>query len=135
MSYLKIRELLEQHLNSNAGGVAVAFENVPYSPVRGTPFQRASLIPAKTENPTVGAGFKRERGIFQVSLYYPLNAGAQPATARAEALLAAYARGTTFVDGTLRILIHESPFVSSSLIQEAWFMLPVSVPYVADIFG
>lgn len=135
MSYEVIRKLLETQLNLAAGGVAIAFENVPYTPIDGTPFQSVNLLPGQTENPTMGDGFKREVGILQVMLNYPTKAGPQPAAARAEALRTAFKRGTTFVSEAVRVLIAESPFIRPALQGDGWYMLPVSIPYIADVQG
>lgn len=133
MSYSTIRRLLEQHLVTNSVGIETAWENVPYKP--GTAmWQEVALLPARPENPTLGDAFRRETGIFQISVHAPLNVGPQVAQARADALLAAFARGLMLFSGTLRVMIDASPFIGPSVRGE-WFTIVVSVPYVADVHG
>lgn len=135
MSYVLIRALLEQALNAASSGVETAYENVPYSPKVGTPYQRATLLPAQTDNPTMGDGFKRERGVLQILLNYPLKAGPSAAATRAEVLRTAFKRGTTFTSGVVRVVIDSSPSIAPSLPGDAWYVLPVSVSYFADVQG
>ena len=131
----KIRKLLEVQLNT-LGPFATAWENVPYSPQTGTPWQRVNLLPAQTENPTFGEDFRRPIGLLQVTLFYPLNMGAGAAETRAEAIHNAFKRGTTLIDGTLRVLIERSPYNGPGFVLEgSWYALPVSIPYMGDVFG
>ena len=134
MSNVVIRALLEVHLNTIAPTIATAFENVPFTPINGTPWQRVNLLPAQPQNPTLGGVFRRETGIFQVMLAYPENAGTSAAATRAELIRTQFTRGTTFTSGTLRVLIDLSPRVSQGMNDGGWYRLPVSIPYVADVY-
>ena len=134
MSNVIIRALLEVHLNTIAPSIATAFENVPFTPVNGTPWQRVNLLTAPTLNPTFGDAFHRETGIFQVTLYYPENAGASACATRAELIRSQFVRGLTLTSGTLRVLIDRSPWVSQGMNDGGWYRMPVSIPYVADVY-
>lgn len=135
MSYATIRKLLEVQLNALSAGFATAWENVPYSPSTGTPWQRVTLLPGKTENPTMGDGFRREVGVLEVLLHYPPNKGSQEATARAEAIRAGFPRGQTFTEGSVRVLIDQHPSIGHGMNDGSWFVLPVSITYTGDIQG
>lgn len=134
MSYVLIRALLEVQLNAISPAIQTAFENAPFSPVAPTPWQRVNLLPAKTLNPTFGDRFKRETGILQITLNYPENAGAQAATTRAELIRAQFYRGLALFNGTLRVLIDEAPSIATGTNDGGWYRLPVSVPYIADVY-
>jgi len=133
MTYAVIRKLLERQLNAVSSEFPTAFENVRFSPVHGTPYQAAYLLPGATANPTYGDDFKREVGIFQVSLMYPSNAGSGAAQTRAEVIKAAFKRGLTLSEGNDRVLINASPYQSPGRLDGAWYTLTVSVPYYVDI--
>lgn len=136
MSISVIRKLLETQLNSVSTGFATAYENVPMKPVAGTPYQRVHLLPARPENPTMGDGFRRDQGILQVLLSFPVNAGPHDVQARAETVLAGFPRGLSMTEGTLRVLIDSSPYIGPSLPDGgAWHSVPLSIPYVADVFA
>ena len=134
MSNVIIRALLEVHLNAIAPNIATAFENVPFAPVNGTPWQRVNLLTAQTLNPTFGGNFHRETGIFQVMLAYPENAGAAAAATRAELIRLQFVRGTTLTSGSLRVLIDRWPWSSQGVNDGGWYRLPVSIPYIADVY-
>jgi hypothetical protein len=132
MSYVTVRKLLEVRLNTVGGVFPTAYENAPFKPV-SDPWQQVFLLPARTENPTMGDGFKRETGVFQVTLHYPNNTGPAPATQRAELLRAGFPRGLTLTEGNVRVMIDEAPYIGPGASNGTWFDLPVSVPYVADV--
>lgn len=137
MSNLIIRKLLETQLNSiTPSTLPTAWENLAFKPIAGSAWQRVNMLPAQTENPTMGEGFKREVGVLQVTLFYPLNEGPQKAMQRAEVIRAAFKRSTAWFEGTLRVLIERDPYISPAVVVDgAWYALPVSIPYMGDVFG
>jgi len=70
MSIVKIRSALEGHLATMSGALPISYENAQYLPTSGVAFQTVNLLPATTENPSIGAELHRELGIFQVTLHY-----------------------------------------------------------------
>lgn len=133
MSLVTIRKLLEVRLNTLSSGISTAFENAPFSPVRGTPWQACSLLPASAENPTIGTDRYRQGGVFDIALYYPTKAGTATALARAETLRAGFARGTTLTENTITVRILRTPSISTGRVEGEWYVLTVSVPFVVDI--
>ena len=135
MSNQVIRSLLETRLDTLSPSIATVKENTAYTPVKGTVYQRVFVLMAQTENPTLGDGFKRERGIFQVNLHYPEFVGSGTSTARAELIKTLFKRGTTMNSGTLRVMIDRSPYTSQGLNSDGFFVLPVSIPFFADVYS
>jgi len=132
MSYQIIRDLLRVRLNAIAMPLPTSWENVPFTPVTSA-WQKVDMLWAQTENPTMGDNFRRENGIMQVSLFYPPNAGPDPAALRAGSLAAWFPRGLSLVSGTLRVLIDRSPFIGPASQSGNWYFLPVSVPFLGDV--
>lgn len=138
MSDNVIRKLLEVHLNGTPSGLsasATAYENVAFQPTMGTPWQRAKLLPATSPNPTLGDGFRRDVGLFQVTFNYPVKAGAHPAGEAAQRVKDRFKRGTTLQDGVVRVMIDKAPFSSQGVEGGDWYQLAVTIPYIADIQG
>lgn len=135
MSDAVIRKLLETRLNTVGGVFPTAFENLTYKPQDGTPWQAAHLLPAPTQNPTLGDGYKREHGIMQTMLCYPKNVGVQPIHARAEVLKAGFARGLSMTEGLVTVRILRSPYSGPAMNDGPWCKVPVSVPYEAEVFS
>jgi hypothetical protein len=132
MSHQKIRDLLRVRLNAIASPLDTAWENVPFTPGSAA-WQRVDMLWAPTENPTMGDNFRRANGIMQVSLFYPPNAGPDPAANKADALVAWFPRGWSVVDGSVRVKIDRTPFIGPAMQSGSWYLLPVSVPFLADI--
>lgn len=134
MSAKAIRLALETRLNTMSPALATAWENVAYTPVSGTPYQRVNVLRATPDNPIIGQGFYRELGIFQVSLCYPLNSGANAATERAELVRTQFKRGISLTSGTVTVTIDGTPTISSGFVDGDRWVVPVSIPYWANIF-
>lgn len=134
MSAKAIRAALEAYLNTMTPAVSIAAENMNFTPVSGTPFQRINLLRANPENPTIGATHYRELGVFQVSLHYPMNAGPSPAETRAELVRAHFKRGTTLTNSGITVTIDGTPTIASGFVDGDRWVVPVSIPYWANIF-
>ena len=135
MSISSIRSALESHLSSMSGALPTAYENAQFLPVSGTPFQKVNLLPALTQNPSIGASLHREIGIFQVSLYYPLNAGANNCATMAENIRTRFARGITITKDSVTVMIDSTPSISKGMIDGDRWIVAVSINYSADIFN
>ena len=132
MSISSVRIALETKLATITPALSTAYENVPFTPVTGTAYQRAYLMPATPANPTMGDGYYREQGIFQVTLMYPLQAGPKTAADRAELIRAAFKRGTTLTSGTTIVKIDRTPEVSQGRVDGDRWALPVKIRWYSD---
>lgn len=135
MSIKEIRGALEAQLATLAGSVPVAWENVAFRPTIGKAFLRATLLPAQTQNPSFGGVHNRETGILQVDVYMPTGGGSAAAAAWAETIRGGFARGSSFVNGGVTVRILREPSIAHALAGSDWFTIPVSVPYLADVFA
>ena len=127
-----VRQALETALAANAGGVAIAYENVPYTPVPGTPYQAAYVLAAEPENIEIGEAYT-ERGIFQINLFYPLNTGPGAAETRALAIRNAFARGASFTASGVTTHIERTPEIGPGRIEEDRYFKPVRARFYAHI--
>lgn len=127
-----VRRALETALAANAGGVAIAYENVPYEPVNGTPFQAAYVLTAEPDNIEIGEAYT-ERGVFQINLNYPLNAGPGAAEARAQAIRAAFPRGASFTVDGVTTHIERTPEIGPGRIDEDVYFKPVRIRFYSHI--
>ena len=127
MSLVLIRAALETALAAMSPAVATTWENVPFAPPSlPTPYQAAFLIPAPPENDEYGPSHT-EQAIFQVSLFYPLQAGSAAAVAQAEALRTLFKRGASFISSGARVVVMRTPEVSQGTVDgDRWF-LPVKI--------
>jgi hypothetical protein len=135
MSIVSIRAALQTKLNAMTPALATAWENAPYTPVEGTPYQAAYVMPASPENPTMGDGFFRMVGIFQINLFYPLQAGTATAEARAELIKSTFERGTSMTSGGVTVVANKTPEISQGRADGDRWMIPVKIRWYADIFN
>ena len=134
MSISSVRIALETKLATITPALSTAYENVPFTPVTGTAYQRAYLMPATPANPTMGDGYYREQGIFQITLMYPLQAGPKTAADRAELIRAAFKRGTTLTSGTVSVIIERTPEIGQGRVDGDRWMIPIRVRFFASVF-
>ena len=135
MSIIKIRAALENHLATMIGALPISYENAQFSPTAGAAFQVVNLLPATSENPSIGASLHRELGIFQVTLYYPINNGSSDAATMAEAIRTRFARGMTLSKDGVVVQIDSTPSIARGIIDGDRWVLAVSIPYMANIFN
>lgn len=132
MSDAAIRVAIEVRLAAMSPPLDTAYENAPYSPIAGTPYQRIELMRAQPENPTYDT-FKRKLGVMQVTLMYPQSAGPRDAEARADAIGAWFPRGLTLASGGVTVTIDGTAYVMAGFQDGDRWAVPVRVPYFANI--
>jgi hypothetical protein len=101
MSIVAIRSALESALDGMTPALATAWENMPFTPITGTPYQRAYLMDAPPDNREFGASFQ-ERGYFHLNLYYPQGNGTRDTGIRVDLIREYFKRGRSF--GDVRII-------------------------------
>ena len=129
-----VRIALETQLASTLGSFAIAYENRQYNPVPGTPYAAPTLMPAVPQNPEMGPGYI-ENGIFQVSLFYPVNAGSGAAQATAESIRSAFSFGSAPTANGTTVNIISTPEIGVARAEDDFFMLPVRIRWRAFIGG
>lgn len=89
----EIRGALQTQLMTLGWADQTAWPNRQFTPTPGTPYQRVDTLFAEPNSYGIGDG-AMERGIFQVTLAYPLNGGVAESTARAESIRAAFTKNS-----------------------------------------
>lgn len=133
MSLPDVRAALETGINGLSPALATAWQNHPYSPVNGTPYQRVTMLPATPDDIEMTGKKYLEVGVMQIDLLYPLDNGAGAAEARAELVRDTFYRGASFTSGSVTVDITRTPEISPGAPVEDRFMVPVRVRYSAQI--
>lgn len=133
MSLPAVRAALETAVNGLSPALATAWQNHPYSPVNGTPYQRVTLLPATPDDIEMSGKKYLEVGVMQIDLFYPLDNGAGAAEARAEVVRDTFYRGASFTSGSVTVDITRTPEILPGTPDEDRFMVPVRVRYAAQI--
>jgi hypothetical protein len=113
----------------------IAWPNVSWQGILGIPYQQVDLLTARPEEPTQGGGYRRELGVFQVTLIYPLGIGTGAITARAELIKAGFAKGLSLVNNGVTVVIPSTPEIVPPYTTGDSYYMPVKIYYRADIYS
>ena len=130
-----IRAALETRLNALTPAISTAWENVEFLPVVGTPWQRVNLLWANPENTTLGCSRRFERGILQVTLNYPTNAGTAAIDDRVNLLVTHFRRGLSMIHSGQTVRITSTPSRVTLGDDGKYFKMVVSINFNAEVFG
>lgn len=126
MSIHLIEAALETHL-LKMPTMATAYENKTFQPVDGTPYQRINHLSNTPVDHNLGMDVIEDRGIMQVSLFYPLNGGRVPAKTRAQAIRDHFKAPMELTQGAITVEILLTPAIGSGDPDGDRYMVPVSI--------
>lgn len=135
MSIVSVRAALETALNNMTPSLQTAWENVEFITTAGTPYQRVKLLLAAPENPSFGGSLYREHGFLSITLAYPLQVGVKDAQAMAELIRTTFARGNSFTNGGINVIIDRTPEILQGFPEGDRYVLPVRVRFFANIIN
>ncbi|WP_022684558.1 phage tail terminator-like protein [Sphingobium bisphenolivorans] len=135
MSIALIRAALESALSGMTPPLATAWENAPYTPVAGTPYQAVFLLMARPGKMDMGQQMRREQGMFKVVLRYPLNAGPAAAQARAELIRSTFYAGRALTASGVTVTIDGTPEIAPAAVDGDRYAMPVNVFFYSNIGG
>lgn len=134
MSQLKIRNALETNLAAFATtkSLPVVWENVAAIPSGS--YLKATMFPAETVDPSIGASHKRYVGIFRITYYHNgLNTGMKAVETIVDDIVAYFPRGLELVKDGYSIRIERTPSSSSVGIESNYVYVSVSMYYRCDV--
>ena len=122
-----IQAALEQRLATLSPAMATAYENATFAPVTGVAYQRISMLVNRPVDHAVTMDVTEERGIFQVSLFYPQGTGRGAAQARAELIKALFKPPLTLTNGAVKVEINKTVHIGGGMPDGDRWMVPVSI--------
>lgn len=133
MSNADIRRALENRVKTLEPLLPTAWENVNFSPPDQAPYQQTNVMFAQPED----VGFRDspyiQRGIFQITLHYPLNQGPGYAQARGELFRNHFYRGLTCPDNVVAVVIDLTPEVTGGQVEENAYVVRVKVRFYCQL--
>lgn len=136
MSHKKARAAYEGRLATWAAArspaLSVAYENQPFTPVTGTTYLRATCLPAATDSQDLEGAHRVYLGVFQVSVYAPLNTGPGAAAGIADELAALFVNNARLTVSGLIVQQFSPAAVAPAIPLEDRYVIPVSFRYRAD---
>ena len=122
-----IQAALEQRLATLTPAMATAYENASFAPVTGVAYQRITMLVNRPVDHAVTMDVTEERGIFQVSLFYPQGAGRGAAQARAELIKTLFKPPLTLSNGAVKVEINKTVHIGGGMPDGDRWMVPVSI--------
>lgn len=107
--------------------MATAYENATFTPVTGTPYQRINMLVNRPVDHAVTMDVTEQRGIFQVSLFYPRGTGRGATQARAELIKALFKPPLTLTNGAVKVEINKTVHIGGGMPDGDRWMVPVSI--------
>lgn len=126
-----IRAALESDLATFVTDVDLAFENVPYEPVPGTPYIQVQFLPT-SRRPLVRGPNPQQRyqGLFSLTVCTPTYQGSGTAWMLADSLLGHY-DASTVVAGVAADVTIEYSETGTAFTREPFYCLPVNIGWFA----
>lgn len=136
MSQAIIRAAFETTLNTWATGqsLAVAWQNKSFTPVNGTTYLRAFLIPNATQSEDLGRVHRRYGGVFQVSVALPLGAGPGAGEAILSGLSALFNPSAPITQSGVLVYILQPMSAAPAIVEPDRYVIPCSLTYRADTY-
>lgn len=138
MSDSIIRQVLESQLkvvcDSLSPKLLIAFQNVSFTPKVGVPYAQCYVLPAKTEDPSIGDRHSRKTGVFQVSLCFPVNDGNAKIEAAKDSIENFFYRGRSFEKNGKWLNVDSTPSSTSASVQNGWYVMHISIDYRMEVF-
>lgn len=136
-SLTKVKAALETRLKAMSTLLPTQWENTAFTPPNSGAWQSVNFLPAEPENPSIlgvaGSEMYRENGFMQVTLSYPAQGGAGSALTKAEAIRDWFPRGGSYSFGGLTVVVRRTPRIGPAMVQGDRYVLPVSIPYFANV--
>ena len=129
--YKDIRAALATHLSGLSGVPAIAWENVAYTPIVGTPWIRPTVLMGQPRQAAIGdSGPNEQVGVYQIDLFYPPDQGVLPVNTMAGKIEQRFKRGTQLTYNGIRLTISKA-YISALSQESDWVQVPVNINFFA----
>ena len=129
--FTDIGAALDDNLNGMTGKPPIAWENVPYTPVTGTLYARATNLFGDTNQSSLGTtGEDETNGVYQVDVFSQAGKGKSEANNMADRIADQFKRGTDLTYNGLTVRVR-SASRGAARTSEGWYHIPVIINYYA----
>ncbi len=135
MSQDAIAIALTTRLNTYSPPLFIQWPNEAASPDADVAFLSVAFLRGQPDNPAVGPGLTRHVGVFQINVHHPENTGEGPARRIADAIATLFAFGSSMTYGGVTVHVTRTAAVAQGFHDGAWYVVPVSVFYRADVYS
>ena len=129
MGYEDERAAIEAKFTTGwAGATPIAYENVKYTPVAGTAFVSLDIVPAGSNQITLGdSPLYRHGGAISIGIYTPKWQGTKIAKDYADAAAAIFRNANAFSG-----ILCRAPYMDVVGEKDGWYKINVIVPFQRD---
>lgn len=131
MSYYLIHKALTQSYIDLALGVSTAYENSNFNPEGLDQFIDISFLPASTDVISKDT-LDEEIGIYQISIYTRSGISLKTSYELADTIASYYSHGLKLTSGAQKVFIDRTSR-SSGRNSDGWFIVDLSINYIADL--
>lgn len=110
--------------------VPVAWQNVSFEPPLTGIYLEETFLPAENEDVFVQGTAAVRRGVYQVTVIYPLGKGSQAAQALADKIAEAFPNNAMIDASNKPLFVNGFADVFSGLTDDTGYRVPVSIPYM-----
>lgn len=133
MSITAVQTALVNKLQTLTGLPPLQAENTRNIGKAGQTFVRATLLPAATQQLSVGVnGRDQLSGLFQVDIFIPQDTGVSPANALADQIIAHFPRGTVLTEAGVTTHVQRAWRQTGGRV-ETFYQVPVVIQWVAIV--
>lgn len=117
---------------ARAPALAVAFENVAFTPVQGSPYLRVFLLPSDTDSSDLAGSHRLYHGVYQVNIVAPSAGGPGVAEGIEDEIAALFPLNLRIAVPGLTVQVSSPVTASSGVSDPTGYIVPVSFQYRAD---
>ena len=129
MSFIDTELAFEIRLKSITNIPSIAWPNVKFEPIIGTPFIVPTLSKTTTELYTLN-GPNQYKGFYQIDIYTPLNKGVKQMYDIADSIKTAFEANRTLTSNGQSVLVQEID-PPEYVREDAWFRGIISIHYIS----
>ena len=128
MSQKEIKVALDKAIGLLSGHIQTEYENIAFTPTAGTPYQQLHFLPAPSTSIEISGEASIHRGIYQITLKYPVNRGVNPPLDKAESIIKAFPKSRVLVENDT-VVICELPVYRKLGVDGDRYIYAVSIEY------
>jgi hypothetical protein len=128
--FVDINAALTNHLNTMTGKPSIAWENVEFTPVKGTLYIRPTLLPGDSIPATIGtAGHDINRGVYQIDIFAPPNDSTKAALDMADLISTRFKHGSVLTSNSVTVEIQSVSRRPALNDPNGWYKLMIEIVY------
>jgi len=128
---LEIKQAIEIKLNSILPVIQTSYENSPFTPTNGLPYQEVTFLPAYNDNAFIDNSGYLSYGLVQILLKYPTGSGSNAILSRVKLYLDNFKSGSNLTKDGIEVNIQGTPSIKNLGVVGDRICYAISINYMA----